>query len=76
MVFGVLLGVSYFRLLYWNARLHLAGRRLALALHPLRLAALGLVLALVAGCGAWPLLLVFSGLLIGRLMILRMGRSR
>lgn len=72
---GVVLGLAHFQSLRWNLRLYLAGRRLAAAIFPLRLAMLGAVLILVARAGAWALLLTFAGLMVGRLILLRTESS-
>jgi N-ATPase, AtpR subunit len=71
---GLAAGTLHFALLRWNASLYarpgcIAG---AVGLQMVRLALLGLVLALIAMRGGLPLLLAALGVLIARPLVMRM----
>ena len=70
---GIAGGTAHFALLRWNTRLYLAGGSVARALgmQVLRLAATTLLLAFAAWHGAWPLLLSALGVVLARLLVLR-----
>jgi len=70
---GIVLGVLYFRGLWWNARLFaMAGRVPAsLALMIGRIALLGGVLVLASLEGALPLLVTALGVFVARAMVMR-----
>jgi F1F0 ATPase subunit 2 len=71
---GLAAGTLHFALLRWNASLYGRSRHIAgaAALQVLRLAVLGMVLALIARHGALPLLLAALGVLIARSLVMRM----
>jgi N-ATPase, AtpR subunit len=70
---GLLGGAMHFALLRWNTRLYLGGSSVALAVgvQALRLAAMALLLAFAAWHGAWPLLIVAIGVVLARLLTVR-----
>lgn len=74
---GVVLGLIYFRGLWWNARMLAGGRpaKRVVALMLGRFVLLAAVLALVAHAGALPLLATALGLLAGRQFVLRRVRG-
>jgi hypothetical protein len=70
---GVAGGTAHFALLRWNTRLYLTGGSMARALgaQVLRLVATALLLAFAAWHGALPLLLAAIGVVVARLLVLR-----
>jgi F1F0 ATPase subunit 2 len=70
---GILLGVIYFRGLWWNARLLASGGHLATSIALLlgRFALLGGLLTLVSLEGAMPLLVMAMGILVARYVVMR-----
>jgi F1F0 ATPase subunit 2 len=70
---GIVLGVIYFRSLWWNARRFAEGGRVATTVAVLigRFVILGAVLTLASLEGALPLLLMALGVLIARSVIMR-----
>ncbi len=70
---GLAGGTAHFVLLRWNTRLYLAGGSVArgLGAQVLRMAATTLLLAFAASHGAWPLLLAATGVVLARLLVLR-----
>lgn len=74
---GILLGLVYFRIMCWNARLFRSGARMttAIALILGRFAGLGGVLALASLEGAIPLLLVALGVLTARSLVVHKVRE-
>ncbi len=70
---GLAGGTAHFGLLRWNTRLYLAGGSVARALgvQALRLAATTVLLAFAAWHGALPLLLAAIGVVLARLLVLR-----
>jgi hypothetical protein len=71
---GLAGGTAHFALLRWNTRLYLTGGSVArpLGVQALRLAATTVLLAFAAWHGAMPLLLAAIGVLLARLLVLRM----
>ncbi len=74
---GVMLGVLYFRALWWNTRRFALGGRVTttIALMIGRLGLLGGMLTLASLEGALPLLVMALGILIARSAVLRRGRE-
>ena len=73
---GVVIGGIHFLTLRWNVRMLAAGRSLlpAMAVQFGRFAAIGIVLAVIAGYfGALPLLAATAGILAARTLIVRFG---
>lgn len=73
---GIGIGVLYFLTLRWNVRMLAAGRPLlpTMAIQLGRFAAIGIVLAIIAGYfGALPLLATTAGILAARTAIIRFG---
>ena len=70
---GVILGILYFRSLWWNARRFTAGSRVAITIAVTigRFVILGLLLTLASLEGALPLLLMTLGILIARSFVMR-----
>ncbi|WP_158304356.1 ATP synthase subunit I [Beijerinckia indica] len=70
---GFLLGVIYFRALWWNTRLLAQGRRplLAISIALARFVLLGGLLILASREGVAPLLATVFGLFVGRFLVLR-----
>jgi len=70
---GLLGGTAHFVLLRWNTRLYLDGSSIVLAVgvQALRLAAMALLLAFAAWHGAWPLLIAALGVVLARLLTVR-----
>jgi F1F0 ATPase subunit 2 len=70
---GILLGVIYFRGLWWNARLLASGGHLATSIALLlgRFALLGGILTLASLEGALPLLVMAMGILVARYAVMR-----
>jgi hypothetical protein len=70
---GVAGGTAHFALLRWNTRLYLAGGSMmrGLGAQMLRLAGTTLLLAFAAWHGALPLLLAAIGVVLARLLVLR-----
>jgi len=73
---GIVLGVLYFRTLWWNARrIVLGGRAITnVALMIGRIMLLGGLLILASLQGALPLLVMALGILIGRSVVMRRVR--
>lgn len=73
LVAGLAGGTAHFMLLRWNTRLYLTGGSLAHALgaQVLRLATVTALLAFAAWHGAWPLMLAAVGVVLARLLVLR-----
>lgn len=71
---GLLGGTTHFALLRWNTRLYLGGSSVARAIgvQALRLAATSLLLAFAAWHGAWPLLTAAIGVVLARVLTVRM----
>ncbi len=74
---GLLLGLVYFRGLWWNARLFAAGGRVATTIGLMlgRFVLLGGLLTLVSLEGALPLLVTALGVLVARSMFVRHVRE-
>lgn len=74
---GILLGLLYFRSLWWNVRLFTSGGHVTttIVLFLGRFAVLGGLLALASLEGALPLLSMVFGLLIARAMVVRRIRE-
>jgi F1F0 ATPase subunit 2 len=74
---GVMLGIIYFRSLWWNARRFSAGGRVATTVAVMigRFVLLGLLLTLASLEGALPLLLMALGILIARSLVMRKIRE-
>ncbi|HUN39321.1 MAG TPA: ATP synthase subunit I [Acetobacteraceae bacterium] len=74
LVFGLTAGAGHFALLRWNAGLYLSGSGVlcALAVQMLRMAATGVLLAFAAVHGALALLTAAIGVLVARMLVLRM----
>jgi F1F0 ATPase subunit 2 len=74
---GVMLGIVYFRSLWWNARRFTAGGRVATTIAVMigRFVLLGLLLTLASLEGALPLLLTALGILIARSFVMRKIRE-
>jgi len=75
---GVIVGVLYFRSLWWNARRFTAGDRstaTTIAVLIGRFVALGVVLTLASLEGALPLLLMALGVFIARSIVMRQIRE-
>ncbi len=72
-VAGLLVGVAYFRALWWNAQLFAAGGRVSASIAVMagRFALLGGVLVLAGREGALPLLLLALGVLTARFAVMR-----
>ncbi|SDS51748.1 F1/F0 ATPase, subunit 2 [Bradyrhizobium canariense] len=72
-VAGLLLGLVYFRSLWWNARLFVAGERVVTTIGLMlgRFVLLGGLLTLVSFEGALPLLVMALGILIARSVFMR-----
>jgi F1F0 ATPase subunit 2 len=70
---GVIVGVLYFRSLWWNARRFTAGDRTATTIAVMigRFVVLGIVLTLASLEGALPLLLMALGVFIARSIVMR-----
>jgi hypothetical protein len=70
---GLLGGLVFFGLLRWNTALYVGGGGVATAaaLHLIRLAFVGGLLALVAQRGALPLLLTALGVVVARPIVVR-----
>jgi F1F0 ATPase subunit 2 len=70
---GILLGVIYFRGLWWNARLLASGGHLATSIALLlgRFVLLGGLLTLASLEGPMPLLLMAMGILVARYAVMR-----
>jgi hypothetical protein len=70
---GLTGGIAHFALLRWNTRLYLGGGSVARALgaQALRLAGTTLLLGFAAWHGALPLLLATVGVMLARLLVLR-----
>ncbi len=70
---GVVLGILYFRSLWWNARRFGTGGRLATTIAVMigRFILLGLLLTLASLEGALPLLLTALGVLVARSFVMR-----
>ena len=73
LLLGLAGGAAHFTLLRWNTRLYLGGGSLARALgaQVLRLATITVLLGFAAWHGAWPLLLAAIGVMLARLLVLR-----
>jgi F1F0 ATPase subunit 2 len=74
---GVILGILYFRSLWWNARRFTAGGRVATTIAVMigRFVLLGLLLTLASLEGALPLLVMVLGILIARSFVMRKIRK-
>jgi F1F0 ATPase subunit 2 len=74
---GVVLGVLYFRSLWWNARRFAAGDRAATTIAVMigRFVLLGVLLTLASLEGALPLLVMALGVLIARSVVMRKIRE-
>ena len=70
---GVIVGVLYFRSLWWNARRFTAGGRVSTTIAVMigRFVMLGVLLTLASLEGALPLLLMALGVLIARFVVMR-----
>jgi F1F0 ATPase subunit 2 len=77
LVAGVLLGIVYFRSLWWNARRFTAGGRVTTTIAVMigRFVLLGLLLTLASLEGALPLLVMALGILIARSVVMRRIRE-
>jgi F1F0 ATPase subunit 2 len=73
LIAGILLGLAYFRGLWWNARLFTTGGHAtrAILLMVGRVALLGGMLTLASLEGAGPLLVMALGVLIARAVVMR-----
>jgi F1F0 ATPase subunit 2 len=69
---GIVLGVVYFRGLWWNARLFAAGASLKVTIGLLmaRFVLLGVLLTLASLQGAMPLLVMALGVLVARFAVM------
>ena len=74
---GIMLGVVYFRSLWWNARRVTAGASVATTIAVMigRFVLLGMLLTLASLEGALPLLLMALGVLIARSVVVRKIRE-
>jgi F1F0 ATPase subunit 2 len=74
---GIMLGVVYFRSLWWNARRIAAGGRVATTIVVMigRFVLLGFLLTLASLEGALPLLVMALGILIARSVVMRSIRE-
>jgi len=70
---GLAGGTAHFALLRWNTILYVAGGTMARAIgvQVLRMAATTVLLAFAAWHGAWPLLFCAIGVVLARLLVLR-----
>jgi F1F0 ATPase subunit 2 len=73
LVAGIVVGVIYFRSLWWNARRFTMGGHVATTIAVMigRFVILGMVLTLASLEGALPLLLMAAGVLIARSAVVR-----
>jgi F1F0 ATPase subunit 2 len=74
---GIMVGVLYFRSLWWNARRVTAGNRMSTTIAVMigRFVILGTVLTLASLEGALPLLLMALGIVIARFLVMRRIRE-
>jgi F1F0 ATPase subunit 2 len=74
---GIMLGVVYFRSLWWNARRVTEGARVATTIAVMigRFVVLGVLLTLASLEGALPLLVMALGVLIARSVVMRRIRE-
>jgi F1F0 ATPase subunit 2 len=74
---GIMLGIVYFRSLWWNARRFSEGGRVATTIAVMigRFVLLGLLLTLASLVGALPLLLTALGVLVARSFVMRKIRE-
>lgn len=74
---GFATGAVHFTTLRWNARQYLSGTGLlrAAGAQLLRLSSVAVLLGVAVRNGALPLLLVLAGVLLARLLVLRMGQA-
>jgi len=74
---GIVVGVIYFRSLWWNARRFTAGDRTATTIAVMigRFVVLGVVLTLASLEGALPLLLMALGVVIARSIVMHQIRE-
>jgi F1F0 ATPase subunit 2 len=74
---GIMLGLVYFRSLWWNARRIAAGGRVATTIAVMigRFVLLGFLLTLASLEGALPLLVMALGILIARSVVMRSIRE-
>ena len=70
---GIVIGMLYFRSLWWNARRITAGDRMSttIAVMISRFVVLGMVLTLASLEGALPLLLMALGVVVARSLVMR-----
>jgi F1F0 ATPase subunit 2 len=70
---GIVVGVLYFRSLWWNARRFTSGSHVATTISVMigRFVILGVVLALASLEGALPLLLMALGVVVARSLVMR-----
>jgi F1F0 ATPase subunit 2 len=70
---GIVVGVIYFRILWWNARRFTMGGHVATTIAVMigRFVVLGIVLTLASLEGALPLLLIALGVVIARSLVMR-----
>ena len=70
---GIMLGVVYFRSLWWNARRFTGGGRVATTIAVMigRFVILGVALGLASLEGALPLLLMALGVVVARSLVMR-----
>jgi len=76
LIVGLAAGTAHFGLLRWNTALYLTGAGLArpLGIQAVRLAATTLLLAFAASHGVLPLLTATAGVLLARLVVVRLVR--
>jgi F1F0 ATPase subunit 2 len=74
---GIIVGVLYFRSLWWNARRITAGGRVSTTIAVMigRFVVLGVLLTLASLEGALPLLVMALGILIARALVMRRIRE-
>jgi F1F0 ATPase subunit 2 len=77
LVGGIVLGVLYFRGLWWNARLFAMAGHVSASIGLMigRIVLLGGLLVLASLEGALPLLVMTLGVLVGRFMVMRRARE-
>jgi len=70
---GIIVGVFYFRSLWWNTRRFAAGGRVSMTIAVMigRFVILGIVLTLTSLEGALPLLLMALGVVVARFPVMR-----
>jgi len=74
LLFGIATGIAHFALLRWNANLYVTdgGLLRALAMQSLRMTTTTALLAFAAWHGALPLLAAAIGIMLARVLVLRM----